>query len=93
MMKLKQLVILLGIVLSSEAASLARSQSTAPAPAPASKWAVPPKTQADPPKAATKPKGPDDPSLVGYIIGEQDVLDIDVWQEKELSGPAVVRPE
>jgi polysaccharide biosynthesis/export protein len=93
MMKLKQFVILLGIVLSLEASPLARSQSTAPAQAPASKPAVPPKTQADPPKAPTKPRGPDDPSLVGYIIGEQDVLDIDVWQEKELSGPAVVRPD
>ncbi|HXN17172.1 MAG TPA: polysaccharide biosynthesis/export family protein [Candidatus Binatus sp.] len=35
----------------------------------------------------------DDPSLNGYTIGEQDVLDIDVWREKELSGPVVVRPD
>src|ERR1700728_511350 len=35
----------------------------------------------------------DDPSLAGYTIGEQDVLDIDVWREKELSGQVVVRPD
>ena len=34
-----------------------------------------------------------DPSIVGYTIGEQDVLDIDVWREKELSGTVVVRPD
>jgi polysaccharide biosynthesis/export protein len=28
-----------------------------------------------------------------YTIGEQDVLYIDVWQEKELSGDVVVRPD
>ena len=48
---------------------------------------------ADPAKPSVKPKGSDDPALAGYTIGEQDVLDIDVWQEKELSGPAVVRPD
>jgi polysaccharide export outer membrane protein len=35
----------------------------------------------------------DDPSLTGYTVGEQDVLDIDVWREKELSGTVVVRPD
>lgn len=44
-------------------------------------------------KPSVRPKGSDDPALAGYTIGEQDVLDIDVWQEKELSGPAVVRPD
>ena len=34
-----------------------------------------------------------DPSIAGYTIGEQDVLDIDVWREKELSGTVVVRPD
>ncbi len=44
-------------------------------------------------KPPAKPKNADLPGLAGYTIGEQDVLDIDVWQEKELSGPAVVRPD
>jgi polysaccharide biosynthesis/export protein len=44
-------------------------------------------------KSSVRPKGSDDPALVGFTIGEQDVLGIDVWQEKELSGPAVVRPD
>jgi len=92
MIKLKHAVIVLGILLSLQAAPLSRAQS-APA-APANNPAASSKTQGDPPtKLPTKPKGADDPSLVGYIIGEQDVLDIDVWQEKELSGPAVVRPD
>lgn len=34
-----------------------------------------------------------DPSLAGYTIGEQDVLDIDVWKEKEMSETVVVRPD
>jgi len=34
-----------------------------------------------------------DPSLVGYTIGEQDVLEIAVWKEKEMSVTAVVRPD
>ncbi len=92
MIKLKQIVMFLGIVLLLEAAPLARAQSTPPQPA--NKPAATAKPQADfPTKSPTRPKGADDPSLVGYIIGEQDVLDIDVWQEKELSGPAVVRPD
>ena len=28
-----------------------------------------------------------------YIIGPEDVLTIDVWNEKELSGPVPVRPD
>jgi polysaccharide biosynthesis/export protein len=43
----------------------------------------------EPPKAVKA----DDPSLAGYIIGEQDVLEIDVWREKELSGTVTVRPD
>jgi len=35
----------------------------------------------------------DDPVMKGYTIGEQDVLDILVWREKEFSGPAIVRPD
>jgi len=41
----------------------------------------------------TKPKNADDPALVGYTIGEQDVLQIDVWKEKEISETVVVRPD
>jgi len=50
-------------------------------------------TPADPPKSATKPKAAPDSAMVGYTIGEQDVLDINVWKEKELSGTVVVRPD
>ena len=28
-----------------------------------------------------------------YVIGPEDVLTIDVWKEKELSGPVPVRPD
>ena len=45
------------------------------------------------PTAPEKVIKADDPSLTGYTIGEQDVLDIDVWREKELSGVVVVRPD
>jgi polysaccharide export outer membrane protein len=51
------------------------------------------------PVAGEAAKSPDstikagDPSIEGYTIGEQDVLDIDVWREKELSGTVVVRPD
>lgn len=50
-------------------------------------------TPADPAKSATKTKAVADFALVGYTIGEQDVLDINVWKEKELSGTVVVRPD
>lgn len=45
------------------------------------------------------PDSPADPVVTakaippGYTIGEQDVLNVDVWQEKEMSGPVVVRPD
>jgi len=41
--------------------------------------------------AVFKPKSAGD--LVGYTIGEQDVLEIAVWKEKEMSVTAVVRPD
>jgi polysaccharide export outer membrane protein len=44
----------------------------------------------DPPAKAIVPPKPSRPS---YVIGEQDVLSIDVWREKELSGTVVVRPD
>lgn len=47
----------------------------------------------DPVHSTTKPKSATDPSLDGYTIGEQDVLDIDVWKEKEISETVVVRPD
>src|SRR5579862_1914816 len=42
--------------------------------------------------AQTAPKKPatDDPN---YVIGPQDVLDISVWKEPELSRPVPVRPD
>lgn len=33
------------------------------------------------------------PVDAGYVIGPQDVLTIEVWQAKEFSGPASVRPD
>src|SRR5262249_35096071 len=45
------------------------------------------------PKPPEKTIKADDPSLRRYTIGEQDVLDIVVWREKEISGPVVVRPD
>jgi polysaccharide export outer membrane protein len=85
MPKGKQLVILLEIVLVLASANSAKAQNDSKKPEPGS-----PK---DSGKSPLKPNGSDDPNLVGYTIGEQDVLVIDVWQEKELSGPAVVRPD
>jgi polysaccharide export outer membrane protein len=43
----------------------------------------------------TKPSAPTDvaPNSSGYRIGEQDLLNITVWKEPELSGPVVVRPD
>jgi polysaccharide export outer membrane protein len=43
------------------------------------------------PPVVTSKKTPADPKA--YIIGEQDVLTITVWKEKELSGGVVVRPD
>ena len=42
--------------------------------------------------AQTAPKKPatDDPN---YVIGPQDVLDISVWKEPELTRPVPVRPD
>lgn len=60
------------------------------------------KAQDDPARAAERrdPKAADaktgkaaDPAPAGYTIGEQDVLSIDVWKEKEMSGEVVVRPD
>jgi polysaccharide biosynthesis/export protein len=44
-------------------------------------------------KSGEKSVKADDPAMKGYTIGEQDVLDIVVWREKEFSAPAVVRPD
>ncbi len=62
-------------------------------PAPANKPAGASATPAKPTDSASKAIRADDPSLAGYTIGEQDVLDIDVWREKELTLQVVVRPD
>jgi polysaccharide biosynthesis/export protein len=50
-------------------------------------------SSSQPSKSPKDPIKADDPSLSGYTIGEEDVLDIDVWREKELSVQVVVRPD
>jgi len=87
------------------ASPAAKAQDAKPAttPAPASAPSAPtsaaaqsaPTSQKSLQPSSSKVKGikSDDPSLAGYTIGEQDVLDIDVWREKELSGQVVVRPD
>jgi polysaccharide export outer membrane protein len=47
----------------------------------------------DPTKTPVKPKTDAAPVPLGYIIGEQDVLDINVWREKEITTTVVVRPD
>jgi polysaccharide export outer membrane protein len=47
----------------------------------------------DPAKPPVKPKTDAAPPPLGYIIGEQDVLDINVWREKEITTTVVVRPD
>jgi polysaccharide biosynthesis/export protein len=44
-------------------------------------------------KPLAKTLNADDPSLAGYTIGEQDILEIVVWREKDLSEEVVVRPD
>src|ERR1700683_3792204 len=92
MLEGRQAVILLGVLVALATAPLAKSQSNSPGDVkkPASATST---TPADSTKPVIKPKGPDDPALAGYTIGEQDVLSIDVWQEKEISGTAVGRPD
>jgi polysaccharide export outer membrane protein len=91
MLKGSQLKIFLATVMAMVFALPAWSQSSAPGND--KKAQTTPTAPADPVKPPVKPRGSDDPALAGYTIGEQDILDIDVWQEKELSGPAVVRPD
>jgi polysaccharide export outer membrane protein len=91
MLKGSQLKIFLATVMAMAFALPAWSQSSAPGND--KKAQTTPTVPADPVKPPVKPRGSDDPALAGYTIGEQDILDIDVWQEKELSGPAVVRPD
>jgi polysaccharide export outer membrane protein len=43
--------------------------------------------------AGTVDRAMQPPSPDGYVIGEQDVLTITVWKERELSGNVVVRPD
>ncbi len=48
----------------------------------------------DVPSPAVTPKAPAVQALPGdYVIGEQDVLSIVVWKERELSATVVVRPD
>jgi polysaccharide export outer membrane protein len=53
----------------------------------------PPATPSEPAKSPVKGSKADEPSIADYTIGEQDILDIVVWREKELSVEVVVRPD
>jgi polysaccharide export outer membrane protein len=56
----------------------------------------PPATQTDPDSKPARPATVPDSSRVDnktYVIGENDVLDIDVWKEKEISRAVPVRPD
>ena len=59
-----------------------------PPPSPASAMATPDIPAATSKVAQAPQRSPDD-----YVIGEQDVLTIIVWKERELSGQVVVRPD
>ena len=51
---------------------------------------------ADPPAKIAEPKSTSAASLLdpkSYVIGESDILDIDVWKEKEISRTIPVRPD
>jgi polysaccharide biosynthesis/export protein len=53
-------------------------------------------TDPDPRAKATQPTNRPDNSWIdakSYVIGEADVLDIDVWKEKEISRQIPVRPD
>ncbi len=55
-----------------------------------------PTVQTDPPAKAAQPLGHPDHSWVDnktYVIGESDVLDINVWKEKEISRTTLVRSD
>lgn len=83
------------------------SSATSPKPAPAMNDPVPhPAPAAQPlslaaanvapdlPPTAVTPKLPTaQPTPSDYVIGEQDVLSIVVWKERELSATVVVRPD
>lgn len=69
--------------------TVASAQPPAADPAPAN---VPDTSKDEKSKAAPEMKKADyDPNT--YIIGEQDVLSIDVWKEKDISETVVVRPD
>jgi polysaccharide export outer membrane protein len=90
MIKMKQAIILIGIMLALSS-SMAKAQSNSGKTSKKSGSSSP--TSVDPSKLPATPKTAPDPTPADYVIGEQDVLDIDVWQEKELTGPAVVRSD
>jgi polysaccharide export outer membrane protein len=72
------------------------NKPSAPIAAEATKGQTPPATTGKPTRGggaarATKLDSP--PVVTEYLIGNQDVLVVDVWQEKEFSAKATVRPD
>jgi len=78
----------------SEPSSANKPTSATPsAPAQGQTQAPPAEKQADRAGGSSKSKA-NPPSVdAGYVIGDEDVLVIDVWQEKEFSVKAQVRPD
>jgi len=57
---------------------------------------APPATETDPVSKPTQPTTAPDRSKVDsktYVIGENDVLEVDVWKDKEISRTVPVRPD
>jgi polysaccharide export outer membrane protein len=94
-------VALCGLVVASAAAQTPPAPQT-PAPQPPQTARPAPATPApvqQPPAPAPTAGAPDAqaaagvPLPPGYIIGVQDVLNVNFWREKEMSGDVVVRPD
>jgi polysaccharide export outer membrane protein len=73
------------VVLCIPASTVGQSATTAKGATAAQKPATPPSTASNQPKPATED--------AGYIIGAEDVLNINVWKEPDLSRAVPVRPD
>lgn len=83
-------VLVVGAAVSAAAQSPA-PQAPAPQPPPVAATATAQKPPADPAAAAAAAAGVLPPP--DYVIGAEDVLDVVVWREKDLSAEVMVRPD